>query len=153
VSYHVYIARSEFKETPIEEAEWLAAARSAAQLSVGERTNRAGRKIFSIHLKDNKRERLHRTQYGLIDAQDPSPELVAVMFDLARILEARVYSERLKPYSSVEDWRRRTGAYRERRDAARSEAARVRTIRRLKILVLIAVSAAVGIGLSLLRAA
>jgi hypothetical protein len=80
----------------------------------------------------------------VVDAQDPSKELVLVMFKLAIILDAGVYSERLKRYASVEDWERRTKKYRqslaERREAYRKK----RRIRAALWALLIVVSAIIG---------
>ena len=42
MSFHVYVSRPGFKDEPISEAEWLAAARDCARLSVVERVNRRG---------------------------------------------------------------------------------------------------------------
>lgn len=119
MSYHVYIAFGGFKETPISLEAWLAAARQCVDVAVIEERNRIGKTIYDVRLKGDESASLHLTPYGLVDAQDPSKELVAAMFKLASGLGADVYSERLKRYTSIEDWEKRTRDYRLKRDERR----------------------------------
>lgn len=131
MSYHVYIANPGFKETPISLDAWLTAARQCDDVVVEERKNRYGKISYSVALKGgDKRAWLHLDPYGLVVAQDPSKELVIAMFKLAKTLGAEVYSERLKIYSSIDDWDRRTRKYRQSRDEGR---VRYRAQRRLRI--------------------
>lgn len=116
MSFHVYIARSGFENTPIDGAEWLAAARQCARLLVTEERDSTGRILHSVHLSGNKRKGLARTSFGLICARDPNRELIVAMFQLAERLNAGVYSEHMKPYASVQDWERRTREYRFHRE-------------------------------------
>lgn len=129
MSYHVYIAQDGFKNNPITPPAWLAAARQCDEVAVEEKKNRYGRIHHAVNLKGNTRAWLSLTPYGLVHAQDPSRELVAVMFKLAALLGAGVYSERLKPYRSVEDWERRTANYRQQRDQRRAAYAGRRRLR------------------------
>ena len=81
--------------------------------------------------------------YGLIHAQDPPEALVEVMFELAGTLGAGVYSERLKRYESVTDWRKRTQRYRVSQAAAGERRKRQRRLRLTlwTLLVLLSISA------------
>jgi hypothetical protein len=128
MSFHVYVSRPGFKDEPISGEEWLAAARNCARLSVVERLNRRGISHHQVMLAGT-RKFLWLTPYGLIHAQDPPEDLVEVMFELAATLGAGVYSERLKRYDSVADWRKRTHRYRASRAAAREIAEGQRRLR------------------------
>lgn len=131
MSYHVYIAYPGFKETPIFLDAWLTAARQCDDVIVEERVIRHGKVSYSVTLKGgDRRAWLDLDPYGLVVAQDPSKELVIAMFKLAKTLGAEVYSERLKIYSSIGDWDRRTKKYRQSRDEGR---ARYHAQRRLRI--------------------
>lgn len=131
MSYYVHIAREGFKETPIPLDDWLAAARQCDELAVEENRNRHGEiKGYSVYLKGNKRAKLLRhPSAGVITAQDPSKELIIVMFKLAGILNVGVYSDRLKKYESVDDWEKRTKKYRQNRDNHHAEYETKRKIR------------------------
>lgn len=117
MSFHVYVSRPGFKDEPIFGDEWVAAARSCPRLSVVEHLNRRGVSHHQVKLAGTGKF-LWLTPYGLIHAQDPPEDLVEVMFEIAAILGAGVYSERLKRYDSVSDWRERTHRYRASRSAA-----------------------------------
>lgn len=119
MSYHVYLSREGFKQNPIGEGEWLTAARQCEELVVDEQPGRLGNPQHFVHLRGNARQWLHRNPLGIIESQDPAQEMVAVMFRLADLLDAGVYSERLKRYQTVADWEKRTKAYRQSRDARR----------------------------------
>lgn len=124
MSFHVYIARDKFKDSPISPEEWFAAATKCDELFFGNK-KREGRVCTGAKLKADNRQRLDLTPYGLVHAQNPSKELIAVMFKLADLLGARVYSEKLKQYESVDDWEKRTKNFRydlaSRRNKYRSE--------------------------------
>lgn len=124
MSFHIYIARDKFKDSPISPEEWFTAATKCDELFI-ENKNRKGQIYTIAKLKADKQQRLDITPYGLVHAQNPSKELVAVMFKLADFLNARVYSEKLKPYESVDDWEKRTQHFRDdfvsRRNKYRSE--------------------------------
>ena len=131
MSYHVYIAYSGFKQTPIPLDAWLTAACQCDDVVVEEQKNRYGKLSYSVTLKGgDKRAWLHLDPYGLVVAQDPPKELVIAMFKLASTLGAAVYRERMKKYHSIDDWERRTRKYRQSRDEGR---ARYRAQRRLRI--------------------
>lgn len=115
MSYHVYISKEGFKDNPISIDEWLVAARQCNELAVEEQENRRQR-YYDVTLKGNKRSRFERTPYGLIHVQAPSEEQIVVMFKLANLLGAGVYSEELHRYMSVEDWEERTRGYRHSRN-------------------------------------
>lgn len=123
MSYYVHITREGFKENPIPLDGWLAAARQCDELAVEEIRNRHGEiKGYLVHLKGNKRAKLLRhPSAGVITAQDPSKELIVVMFKLAGILNVGVYSDKLKKYESVDDWEKRTRKYRKNRDNHHAE--------------------------------
>jgi hypothetical protein len=143
MSFHVYVSRPGFKDEPISETEWVAAARNCARLSLEERKNRRGVLHHWVTLAGT-RKPLWLTPYGLIHAQDPPEELVEAMFELAAPLGAGVYSERLKRYESVEDWRTRTRGYRASRAAARDRAKGQRRLRITLWAVLIVISLSAG---------
>jgi hypothetical protein len=143
MSFHVYVSRPGFKDEPISEAEWLAAARGCTGLSVVEHVNRRGVSHHQVTLVGTQRP-LWLTPYGLIHAQDPPAELVEAMFELAATLGAGVYSQRLKRYDSVEDWRLRTRRYRASRAVARESANGQRKLRLILWTVLILASLSAG---------
>lgn len=124
MSYQVYIAREGFRHSPIAPDEWLAAARQCDELAVDDQQNEHGLRILTIHLQADKRAQLNLRSYGMVEAQDPSRDLILVMFKLATLLGAAVYSERLRKYRSIEDWERRTKNYRQTRDERRAKAKR-----------------------------
>lgn len=134
MSYHVYVSKEGFKDNPIPMDQWLAAARQCNELVVQEQANRQ-RPNYRITLKANKRSRFERTPYGLIHVQAPSREQVIVMFKLANLLGANVYSEYLDRYMSVEDWEEKTREYRQDRDERRY-AYRVRRRKHLVLFIL-----------------
>ena len=131
MSYHVYVSKEGFKDNPIAMDTWLAAARQCDDLVVEEQSNRL-RSSYRIALKVNKQSYFERTPYGLIHVQAPSREQIVVMFKLANLLDAGVYSEDLERYMSVEDWEERTRGYRRDRDEKMS-ACRAR--RRTKLIL------------------
>jgi hypothetical protein len=126
MSFHVYIANDGLKDDPIANEAWIAAARQHHALSVVEQRNAKG-VTYDVHLKSDKSARLYLDPYGLVDTQAPTRELIVVMFDLAAALNAKVFSERAKPYRSPDDWERRTRQF--RKEYAERKA-RQRTIRR-----------------------
>lgn len=143
MSYHVYIARAGFNEQPIPPDAWLAAVRADGRLAVVERPDSAAGPPPVVTLRATG-EWLALTPYGLVQAQDPSAALVAVMFDVAAALDGLVYSERLKPYRSVDDWTRRTAPYRAARDGRRQAARRRRWVSAVLTAVLLVASVGVG---------
>ncbi len=145
VSYHIHIAFEGFKETPIPLDAWLAAARQCDDVVVEEQAMRSAEIHYSVHLKADKRAWLDRTPYGLIEAQDPSRELVEAMFKLADALNAGVYSERLKRFRSVDDWERRTRRYRRSLEERRAKYGAARRARIVLWVVYLAAAAALGV--------
>ncbi|NHZ93312.1 hypothetical protein F2P45_30520 [Massilia sp. CCM 8733] len=115
MSFHVYIARAGFKETPIGPDEWFASASDCAELRVEKHLNRHGTMFCTVTLKDRRNAGLHLTPHGLIDAQEPSKELILTMFRLAAMLGAGVYGENLDRYASPDHWETHTAADRRTR--------------------------------------
>jgi len=144
MSYHVYLARRGFKETPIPPEAWFAAARACPELTVDERPNRHGRLVRRVWLGKEQRAWLSLNPHGVVEAQDPSPELIAVMLKLAGPLDAAVYSEKLKQYESVEDWEKRTEPYRQLRDGRRATARKKRLLRRATFVAVVLAGALLG---------
>ncbi len=145
MSYHVYIANPGFRETPIPRDAWLKAARECDDVVVEEKKNRFGKTSYSVTLKGgDKRAWLDLDPHGLVMSQDPSRELVIVMFKLAHALGADVYSERLKKYRSIDDWERRTRKYRQSRDKGRAQYLSDRRRRILLWLLYLAACLALG---------
>ena len=148
MSFHVYIARAGFKETPIYEGEWIEAADHCNELVVEERKNRKGVIFHTVRLKSDKKQRLNRTPYGLVLAQNHTKELFKVRLNLAPVLESMVYSERLKPYESVIDWEARTKNYRKRREEHINEYKRGWYKRKLFWVILAAI---LGVAIGLIK--
>lgn len=144
MSYHVYVARDGFKETPIPYEQWIAAAVKCDELFVEEKKNRKGWISSTVNLKADKKQRLSLTPYGLVHAQNPNKDLVAVMFKLAGLLDAKVYSEELELYESVDDWEKRTRNYREALSAGKKKYARDWHKRKLFWLMVIAIAVIIG---------
>lgn len=142
MSFHIYVARDGFKSSPISTAAWIDAARQCPKLDLPDEFNRSGVRISVAKLKSNRRQRLSLDPYGLIHAQDPTQELVEVMFEVAELLNAGVYSEKLKRFQSVDDWRDRTNSYRMQRGRQLAEARKHRR-RRLAIYIAIVASSAI----------
>ncbi len=113
MSYHIYIAREGFKENPIPNDVWLAAAHRCEELVIKEEKNREN-SFFQVRLKSDRRAKFSRTPYGVIDVQDPTKEQMRVVFKLSAILDAGVYSDELYRYMSLEDWDGKTRSNREK---------------------------------------
>jgi len=119
MSSYVSISKRDWKNNPISKEEWKKAAQTIAlhikELSVEPVKNKNYPDNVIVYLKSNKRMNLHLDPYGVVTAQDPNEELVEIMFKLAEVMNAKVYSERAVPYKSLEDWEKRTKKYRERK--------------------------------------
>ncbi len=144
MSYDVYIALDGFKETPISPEAWLSAARQCHDLDVVEEVDRQGTTGHHVTLKADKHARMDLGPYGMVYAQNPSRELIVAMFNLASVLRAGVYSERLNRYDSVEDWERRTRIYRQSQDNRRARHRKKRRLRIVRGIAFAALLAAVG---------
>lgn len=129
MSYHVFIAREGWKDTPISPEEWRVACAATPQLET-KRVGRPDEGRVLAWLRGEKRQWLSLKE-GFVHAQDPTEDLVSVMFAIAETLDAGVYSIRAKRYASVADWRRRTKRYRERLQRGRAEYAKLRLRRRV----------------------
>jgi hypothetical protein len=134
--HHVYIARAGFNETPFSMEEWLAAAGQCDALEIL-RTKTWKLEIHEVFLRGNRRAWLSLRPYGLILAQRPDKPLVEVMFRLAELLDAGVYSLTWNKardsliahdrFASVEDWDQRTAVERLRLQQRRADYKRRRT--------------------------
>ena len=144
MSFHIYVARDGFKSTPISTAEWMDAVRQCSRLDSPDEFSRSGVRICAAALKSDRPQRLALDPHGLIDAQDPNQELVDVMFELAGLLNAGVYSEKLKRFKSVDDWRERTNSYRVQRERQLAESRQHRRRRLATYLAVVASSAILG---------
>ena len=138
MSFHVYIARPGFKDSPLAREQWLAAARGRPELAALGQPEAA-----CFALASDSAQRLALDPHGLVHAQNPSRELVVVMFELAEVLGAGVYSEKLRRYSSPQDWEERTRSYRAQHQRQRAQRQRER--RRTQLLW-----AAVALGVLIL---
>jgi hypothetical protein len=136
----LYIAREGFKENPIPLEEWVTAARRCEELVVKESKNQL-HPSYIILLKRNNRARFVRTPYGLIFAQDPSLEQVRIMFKLAHLLGAAVYSDQLERYESADVWDEKTRECRQDL-ALRRTAYKVRRRRRILYLIVFLIACA-----------
>jgi hypothetical protein len=121
MSYHVFIAHSGFKDTPIGGEEFANAVRQCPELRLEEMFNQNGKPVHRAYLGKGERVRIGLSIYGLGEAPDPSRAMVESMFRIAAILGAGVYSERLKRYASPDDWERSTQRYRDEQAARRRQ--------------------------------
>ncbi|HEX8610433.1 MAG TPA: hypothetical protein VF800_04030 [Telluria sp.] len=144
MSLHVVIAREGFKETPISQDEWLASASDCAELRVDKHVNRHGKMFCTVALKDQPKASLHLTPHGLVDAQEPSKELIVIMFRLAAVLGAGVYGDSLYRYTSPDNWEKHTAAARKARADRRSKRHMARRWRACCWVLVIVVSAIIG---------
>lgn len=151
MSRSVCIAKQGFKETPIDRQSWLATARLIDELVVEEYPGNQGALRHRVSLKSDKASKLWLSVYGVIETQNPSEELVVVMFKLAEMLGAEVYSERLKKYHSVEDWEKRTRKYRQSYEARCNETHRSLRLKLLAWAILTVLSATAGWQLSVYK--
>lgn len=108
----MHIAREGFRKTPIHFYEWLAAARQCEELVVEEKRNWFGKLQPRVSLKSDRNTALHLGSDGLIRAEAPSTELLIVMYRLADMLNAGVYSNSLRSCKTIEDGERRARKYR-----------------------------------------
>ena len=148
MSYHVYVARPGFESSPISTDEWLAAASACPLLRIITTTNRKGIVHHSVRLASDPDRRIWRLPTGVIDAQEPTPEVIEALFSIAPKLGADVYSEKAKKYASVQDWESKTKSYRAQLAVARTKAHQVRRHERLRLLAKLATAAVVGAALS-----
>lgn len=116
MSYHVYIALKGFKDNPISQQNWLEAVQHCGKLQTEWLRNRLDKVFYRVHLKSDRNSVLSLDRYGLGHAQDPSKEMIESMFEVAEELCAHVYSEKLRCYTSVQDWEEHTRSYRACRD-------------------------------------
>lgn len=144
MSYHVYIARPGFKDTPIGRDEWVRALAAQSRLMVVEKRNRRGPSAFIALLPEDRSQQLSLTPFGLAHVQNPSRAMVEAMFALAGPLEAGVYSAKLKRYDSPEAWAESTSSQRAQLRRSRADAAR--TQRRWLFGWLAFLVAALGLG-------
>ena len=142
MSFHVYISLPGFKDEPISAESWSQAITAA--IAGDSRLEAFQGSETGLRFRDNTRQWLSRTVHGLGHAQDPDRPLVEVMFEVANRLGAGVYSERLKPYSSPEDWESRTADYRTRRDDRERDAKKRRSMRRLFWAAVVLLGGAIG---------
>jgi hypothetical protein len=164
--HHVYIARAGFEEAPFSMEEWLAAARRCDALEI-KRTKTWKLEIHEVFLRGNRRAWLSLRPYGLILAQRPDKPLVEVMFRLAELLDAGVYSLTWNEardsliahdrFASVEDWDQRTAEARLRLQQRRADFKKRRAhyrkqrrIRFIQMMLFIAVSVLGLVGWSIL---
>lgn len=120
MSKTVYVAYPEFKQEPIAEkaladAILSVACKNRSLIAVTRTEKHAKGNIAVARLDGSKRQKISLSPYGLVFVQDPDKGLVEILFEIASILDAKVYSERLKPYASPEDWEKRTAEYRRQR--------------------------------------
>ena len=152
MSFHVYISKPGFKEEPIDYDDWVASATKVASsnnnLTISEKKRKGHKSTFYAHLDHSKRQRLVMNRYGLIHAQDPTRELIEIMFKIANELNASVYSERLKAYKDVDDWEKRTKQFRERLAERRAAYRSKKMKKQLFFLILVLLGLVTGILLS-----
>lgn len=112
MSTYVYIALEGLRSSPISEEAWLYAVRQCDELVVDRARSRGARRQHVVHLKRDKRATVRLDRFGIAGARDPSREMITVMFKVASVLDANVYSERFNKYASTDDWLRRSENHR-----------------------------------------
>lgn len=112
MSTYVYIALEGLRRSPISEEAWLSAVQQCDELVVDKARASGARGQTVVCLKKDRRATVRLDRYGIAGARDPSKELISVMFKVASVLEANVYSERFNKYNSADDWMRRRTSHR-----------------------------------------
>jgi hypothetical protein len=121
MSHTVDVAYPEFKQQPIAKKALLDAIetitnRNRNLIPVTGVEERTKGNIAVARLDGPRQQKVSLSVYGLVFVQNPDKDLVEILFEIASILNAKVYSERLKSYASPEDWEKRTTEYRKRRN-------------------------------------
>jgi hypothetical protein len=121
MSHTVYTAYPGFKQEPIAQAAVVDAIlavtyRNQNLIAVTSAEKHTKGIIAVARLDGSKQQKISLSVYGLVFVQNPDKELVEILFEIASILNAKVYSERLKPYAGPEDWEKRATEYRKRRN-------------------------------------
>lgn len=128
MSTYLYIAFEGLRDSPISEEEWLSAVKKCSELVVDEARpwSAPGQRV--VRLKKDRRATLRLDRFGIAGAQDPSKELIDVMFKVAAQLGAHVYSERFHVYESTDDLVRRRTQHRRIFDKQRAYREKLRAI-------------------------
>lgn len=129
MSTYIYIALDGLRTSPISEEAWLFAVQQCDELVV----EHAGspfeaRSHHVVRLKKDRRAIVRLDRFGIAAARDPSNELIAVMFKVAALLGANVYSERFHVYQSTADLVRRRTQHRRIFDKQRAYREKQRAI-------------------------
>jgi hypothetical protein len=114
MSNYIHIAREGFSKSPIQTKEWLAAVRRCNELIVEEKKDILGKSYQKVSLKTDSKAECRLDKDGMVRAEIPSKELIVVMFKLAEILKAGIYSDSLRKFKTVHDCERRARKYRRR---------------------------------------
>ena len=108
MSYTIYIANEGGKENPINLEAWKAALEKCSELTTRSVVKRNGREVYEAFLPGKRKRYLWLNPYGVVFTQNPNDEMMRVAFFLAAELNAGVYNDNFKRYSSFEDWDRKT---------------------------------------------
>lgn len=112
MSFHVYIANEGGKDNPISFNEWMSAVSKCKDLTVRSIRKRNGAEVLEVFLPGKRKQYLWLMHSGVVHAQAPSEQLIHIMFFLANELNASVWNENFKKFTSFEDWERKTRHYR-----------------------------------------
>ncbi|NML60124.1 hypothetical protein HHL21_03290 [Massilia sp. RP-1-19] len=103
MSAYVYIAYEGLRTSPISVEAWLAAVNRCDKLILDKAVSFRAHGQQVVRLKSARRASVRLDRFGIAGARDPSEELIRVMFDIASLLGANVYSERFNKYASADD--------------------------------------------------
>ena len=119
MSNYVYIALDGLRKSPISEQAWLSAVAQCDELVIDPSAS-SRRSAHVVRLKTDRRAILRLDRFGIAGAAAPSKELIAVMFKVASLLNADVYSEHFNRYASTDEWLRRRQLHRRAYDQQRA---------------------------------
>lgn len=140
MSFTIYVANEGGKDKPISQDAWRAASKKCNGLIVNHHTKKDGKESFEVFLPGKRKRYIWLNPYGVIATQRPNEEVIHVMFALAKELNANVYNENFKKYSSFDDWERKTRHDRRQADQEK----RIRVIRQTLKVALLACAGIVG---------
>jgi hypothetical protein len=118
MAFRAFVARSGWNKTPISAQEWREAAAALPELEL--HAGLGGEPVRAM-LRGSRRRGVI-LQQGYLCGEHVDSRLVSVMFALAELLGAQVFSEARRPYSDLSDWQMRN-AQRRRSRPRRSQAA------------------------------
>lgn len=86
----------------------MSASKKVDGLSINHYVKKNGTEVYEVFLPGKRNRYIRLNPYGVIHTQAPNEEIIHIMFSLAKELNANVYNENFKKFSSYEDWDRKT---------------------------------------------